>query len=141
MTIKRRSNRHRAGFTLVETVMGLIIIGIAFYTLIAVFISLAPRTAQYETMNKKIYLAQEKMEEFLVKPFSQETSVAPAAFAGNFSNYNYEVVVTYVTSTDLNTAVGGPTNYKNINVRVWGGPTGGANTAEIRSLVTSYEAK
>jgi prepilin-type N-terminal cleavage/methylation domain-containing protein len=130
----------KRGLTLVETVIGMIIIGIAFYLLIAVFIALAPRTAQVETINKKVYLAQEKIEEYLARGFSGVASVGATSFPGNFSNYNYQIVVTYVTTSDLQTAVGGPTSFKNIKVRVWGGPVDAAGTVEIVSLLTSYEA-
>jgi len=131
----------RKGLTLVETIIGTIVIGIAFYLLIAVFITLAPRTARVETLNKKVYLAQEKTEEFLARNFSQTASVGAAAFTGNFSNFNYQIVVTYVATADLNTAIAGPSSFKNVKVRVWGGTVDSAGTVEIVSLVTSYEVK
>lgn len=130
----------KKGFTLIETVVGLVIIGIAFYVLISVFIAIAPRTARVETLNKKAYLAQEKIEEYLTRPFTAVSSVAASSFAGNFSSYNYQIVVTYVATSDLNSAVGYATPFKNVRVRVWGGPVDAAETVEVVTLVTTYEA-
>ncbi len=131
----------KKGLTLVETVIGMVIIGIAFYLLIAVFVALAPRTAQVETLNKKTYLAQEKTEEFLARGFSGVASAPASSFSGSFSNYQFQIFVTYVATSDLNTAVGGPTNFRNVKVRVWGGPVEAAGTVEVVSLLTSYEVQ
>jgi prepilin-type N-terminal cleavage/methylation domain-containing protein len=133
--------KSRRGFSLIETVIGLAVIGIAFYLLASVFINLAPRTARVETIDKKTYLASGKLEEFLTRSFSQTSNQAAAAFPAPFSNYNYQVVVTYVATGDLNTAVAGPTPFKNVKVRVWGGPLDQASTVEITSLVVSYEVQ
>ncbi len=119
----------------------MVIIGIAFYLLIAVFVALAPRTAQVETLNKKTYLAQEKTEEFLARGFSGVASAPASSFSGSFSNYQFQIFVTYVATSDLNTAVGGPTNFRNVKVRVWGGPVEAAGTVEVVSLLTSYEVQ
>ncbi len=129
----------RKGFTLVETVTGLATIGTAFYLLIAVFINLAPRSVRVDNLNKKAHLAQEKIEEVLARPFSQVASIAPASFAGNFSNYEYRVVVNYVAAGDLNTPVAGPTAFKNVKVKVWGGTVDLPGTLEIVTLAASYE--
>ena len=133
--------KSRRGLSLIETVIGLAVIGIAFYLLAAIFINLAPRTALVETIDKKTYLSNEKMEEFMSRSFTQTTSQAASSFSGPFSNYKYQIVVTYVATGDLNTAVAGPTPYKNVKVRVWGGPINPASTVEIVSLVASYEVK
>ena len=128
--------KQRRGLTLVETVIGLTIIAIAFYSLISLFISILPRTAQVETLNKKAYLAQEKIEEFLARDFTAITSVGATSFSGDFSNYRYRIDVAFVASTELNTPSPGPTNYKNVKVKVWGGPA-----VEVVSLATTYEVQ
>jgi prepilin-type N-terminal cleavage/methylation domain-containing protein len=130
----------KKGMTLIETIIGLTIIGIAFYLLMAVFINLAPRTAVVETIGKKALLAQEKMEEYLARSFNQVASVGATSFSGSFSNYDYQIIVTYVATGDLNTAVAGPTKFKNVKVRVWGGPISNSGTIEVVTLVTSHEA-
>ena len=129
------------GLTLVETVIGLTVIGIAFYILIAVFVTLSPRTIQVETLNKKVYLAQEKMEEYLARDFTAIASVAAASFTGDFSTYSYQITAANVNSSDLNTATSEATGFKNVKVRVWGGPIDSAAAVEIVSLVTTYEVQ
>jgi prepilin-type N-terminal cleavage/methylation domain-containing protein len=130
---------YRKGLTLIETVIGLAIIGIAFYSLMAVFVTLAPRTARIESVNDKVYLANEKMEEYLTRSFAQLANVSATPLTGTFSDYNYQIVVTYVATSDLNTAVGGPTQFKNVKVRVWGSKPDTSATVEVVSLVSSYE--
>ncbi len=128
----------RPGLTLIELAIGITIISIAFYALIAVFINVAPRTAFIETLDKKTFLAQEVMEEYLTRDFDGVNSVTAASFGGDFSNYWYEIVVTNVTSTELNIDAGVETNFKNVKVKVWGGPVN-SGTIEIVSLMTTYE--
>jgi type II secretory pathway pseudopilin PulG len=129
----------RSGLTLIETLVGMVIIGLAFYILISVFASIAPRTANVDTINKKVHLAQSRLEEYLARNFSQVTSVGATSFTGSFTNYQSSIVVTYVATGDLNAAVAGPTNFKNVKVRVWGGPVDALGTVELTTLVTSYE--
>ena len=114
---------------------------IAFYALIWVFINTTPRTAMIEQLNKKAYLAQEKIEEYLSRPFTQITSVGATSFPGHFSDYQYQIIVNYVATNELNTPVAGPTPFKNVKVRVWGGKISPAATVEITSLVATYEIK
>lgn len=127
--------------TIIELIIGMVIIGVAFYLLISIFIAIAPRTARVETIDKKIYLAQGKMEEFLARPFSLISNEGPSAFTGNFSNYSFRINVAYVAATDLNTPIAGPTNFKNVKVQVWGGATERTASVEVTTLVTSYEIK
>ena len=133
-----RIGRLRSGLTLIETAIGITVISIAFYALIAVFINLAPRTAFIETLDKKTFLAQEKMEEYLTRDFNGINSVPAASFGGDFSNYWYEIAVTRVTSTELNIDAGVDTQFKNVKVKVWGGPVN-SGTIEIVSLITTFE--
>jgi len=131
--------KNRRGLTIVETVIGLTIMAIAFYALIGVFVTLLPRSARIETINKKAYLAQEKIEEFLTRDFGSLSSTPETSFPGSFSDFKYSILVTYVTTSDVNTQVAGPTNFKNIKVFVWGGGVDPQLSVEVVSLVTSYE--
>lgn len=129
---------NRPGFSLVETVVGLTVIAIALYILIAIFINLAPRTARIETMEKKGYLAQEKMEENIPRGFTGIATLSAAAFPDSFSSYRYRVVWTYVATGDLSASV--PRSpFKKVSVLVWGGPVDQAATVEITTLVATYE--
>ena len=59
----------KQGFSLIEMVIAIVIIGIAFYALISVFITVAPRNVNVEDITKATHLAFEKMEETTVKNF------------------------------------------------------------------------
>lgn len=132
----------RRGFTLVETIIAISIISITFYLFIAsLLMAMSAHTGQVEAFNKKVYLAQELIEEHLCHSFSNVTSVATTNFPGAFSAYQYQILVSYVATMELNTPVAGPTKYKNVKVQVWGGLVEPAATVEIVSLATSYEAK
>lgn len=131
---------NRQGLTLVETVIGLTVVAIAFYLLAAVFINLAPRTATVETIDKKTFLASGKMEEYLARTFNQATTgETSGSFSGSFTNYQYRIIVTRVATGDLNTPVNYNTPFKNIKIRVWGGPLDRASTVEIVTVLSSYE--
>lgn len=129
----------KKGFTLVETALAIVIIAISFYSIIAVFASLLPRTANLDSFTQKVYLGQEKIEEYLARDFNSVNSVGETAFAAPFAAFKYQIIVTYVTSADVNTPVAGPTDFKNVRVRTWGGSVDPASSIEIVSLVTTYE--
>jgi prepilin-type N-terminal cleavage/methylation domain-containing protein len=124
------------GFSLIEMVIAIVIIGIAFYALISVFITVAPRNVNVEDITKATHLAFEKMEETTVKNFTGVATVSATSFTGDFSQFQYQVVVDYVTSTEPNVVAPGATSYKRVKVRTWGGLSG---TVELVTLVTTYE--
>lgn len=133
---------NRQGMTLIEVIMAVVVIGLAFYSVIALYITLAPRTARVENINTKVYLAQEKIEETIARQFANISSSGPTSIESpGLGNYSYQIVVAYVATSDLNTAVGGPTPYKNVKTKVWGGPLDQSSTVEIISLAASYEVK
>jgi prepilin-type N-terminal cleavage/methylation domain-containing protein len=132
--------RGRQGFSLIELVIGLTIMSLAFYSLIAVLMLAAPKTAKVENINKKIYLANEKLEEYSTRSFSQAVSgETTGSFSGNFAAYNYKVNVTYVHPRNINTTTREVTYYKKVRVLVWGGNIDTAKTVEVVTLLTSYE--
>ncbi|OGC34140.1 hypothetical protein A2311_01875 [candidate division WOR-1 bacterium RIFOXYB2_FULL_48_7] len=126
----------RRGFTLVETIVGMMIIGISFYLLMTVFITITPKTNLDQDTNTKTFLAQEVLEEYLAKGFAALVDVSPTAFPAPFNNYSYRISVKNVQAGDLNTDVGLGTNYKNVTAYVWGGNLSG--TYEITTLDTTY---
>jgi type II secretory pathway pseudopilin PulG len=131
--------RKRAGLTLIETVIGVTIISIAFYAIIAVFINLVPRTVEIENIYVKSYLAQERIEECLTRGFAAVTNEAPALFSGDFSHYWNEIITEYVSQNDLNTPQAEASNFKKVKVRVWGGIATAAGTFELVTLVCTNE--
>ena|SRR3989339_579457 len=123
------------GFTLIELVIAIVVVSIAFYAIISVFITVAPRNINAEDLSKATYLANRVMEETTAKSFSSISSVSPTSFASPFSNYNYQVVVDYVTTAEPDVVSVNPTNYKRVKVRSWGGFS---STVEVITLVSTY---
>jgi len=133
-------NHKRAGLTLVETAIGITIISIAFYAIISIFINLVPRAMEAEKIHVKVFLAQERMEEYLVRSFSAITNEAPANFGGDFSLYWNRIEVAYVNPDNLNFPITGTSEIKNVKVKVWGGTATAAGTIELVTLVITNEA-
>ena len=131
---------NRPGMSMIETVMAIVIIGIGFYTLISVFVTLAPRNFNVENINKKVYLAQGKMEEYLAKGY-YVTGVGATTFeTASLKNYSNKVIVTTVATNNLDSQVGS-SPFKNVKVDVWGGPVDAAGTVEIVTVVGSVSAQ
>ncbi|MBN3032904.1 MAG: type II secretion system protein [Candidatus Saganbacteria bacterium] len=127
----------RSGMTLIETTLALVIMAIAFYSLIAVFVTLAPRNVRVEDINAKVYLAQGKLEEYLTRGYSI-TSKGPSTFeTASLKNYRYQIIVTNVTTGYPGAGPRGA-SLESVRVRVWGGALGMGGTVEISSMVTKY---
>ena len=129
----------RSGLTLVETTIALVVMAIAFYSLIAVFVTLAPRDMRIENINTKIYLAQGKLEENLTRGFNV-VNEGPSSFeTASLKNFKYQVIVTNVTTSYPGTSALG-TSLESVRVRVWGGALDLAGTVEVTSMVAKYSA-
>lgn len=129
----------KKGMTLVEVVMATVIIAIAFYSLIAVYATTAQRNVTVETINDKLYLAQEKIEQYLTRPIASIVTVNPTTIeSAGFSDYKYQILVTMVATSDLATTVAS-SPYKKISVLVWGGqPTNVMGTVEVDTLAVGW---
>ena len=126
------------GFTLLEFIISVAVIGIAFYALISVFITAAPRDINARALTIGAHLLNLKTEETMLKGFAGIDNVAATNFSAPFNNYSYEVVWQYVTMAEPD-VVPFPyisTYYKRIKVRVWGPQL---NTLEVTTLVTYYQ--
>lgn len=128
---------NKKGYTLIEFVIAIIVISIAFYAIIAVFINAAPRSVNVEDMARAEYLASRVLEETVAKGFQNISCVPAAAFPAPFQNFASETTVTFVTSTEPDVASLYETNYKKVRVKAWGGL---APTIEVITLVTTYES-
>jgi len=126
----------KPGFSLIEMVIAIVIIGIAFYALISVFITVAPRNVNVEDITKATHLAFEKIEETTVKPFTSVASVSATSLTGDFSQFQYQIIMNYVTPDEPDVLSSGATSYKRVKVRTWGGLSG---VVELVTLVTTYE--
>ena len=126
------------GYTLVELVISMVVITIAFYALISVFITVVPQNVKVEEIAKTTYLANRVMDETVVKSFTSIESVPITAFNPPFDQYRYQVVKNYVTTAEPDSVYPGPgsTPLIRVKVRVW---KTGSGTLEFTTLVGTYE--
>lgn len=100
--------KNRRGLTLIEIIILLAVLAFAIPAVLMAFAQIVGKGADVQTVAVATNLAQEKMEGLIRgKTFAQIVSEGPADFTGSFSTYNYQIVVDYVDSGDLNTPVTG----------------------------------
>lgn len=113
----------KKGFTLIELVVSMIVIGIAFYGLMSVLSDVTIKNTSGQELLKAGFLAEEVMEEMMMegKDFSTEVlDVSLQSFSAPFSGFSYSVDVEYVNSSNLNLSTTEATDYKRIEVTVSG---------------------
>jgi prepilin-type N-terminal cleavage/methylation domain-containing protein len=128
----------RKGYSLVELVIAIGIISVAFYALISLFATLAPRDIDARSLSVGTHIMNRKIEEVMLKSFPGVTSEAASNLAPPFSGYNTQVVVTYAATADINSVSAVPTKYKKIRVLVWGPKL---PAIEGVTLAVTYEVK
>jgi len=132
-----------AGFTLVEAILSLVVLGIALVPLINLFAEGAERNKlPYEVVASS--LAASKMEELIANRATQgwtSFTASPTAYQDvdvtNFPGYQWKVEVVKVQQSDFNSVLGAGANtrYKRITVFVQK-----PDTTELKlvSIVTDY---
>lgn len=128
--------KNGAGFTLVETVISIVIIGIAFTGLLAVFTGVFTNAVYDDLMTVATMLTKGEMERVKGLSFanvSDENRDSPAAFSGNFSNYSWQVRVDPVPEDIADDET--MTNYKQVEVRVTNDIAG---QVSLKTIVTNY---
>jgi prepilin-type N-terminal cleavage/methylation domain-containing protein len=108
-------NKHN-GFTLVEIIVSLLVIGIVMYAAVAIFINAGFKGVNVDLYTTAQSLAEEKLEKILSRNFASVSSEALSNFSGDFASYSSQVVVSYVSSEALDTAVGSGTNFRKVTV-------------------------
>jgi prepilin-type N-terminal cleavage/methylation domain-containing protein len=106
------------GFSLIETILATVILAVSFLSLVYVFTSTTRHSGNLDFMNTAVLLAHETMEQVTAKPFADVANIGTTSYGGNFNRYSFQVAVGYVNVGDLNTQVGGPTDYKRVTVTV-----------------------
>ena len=107
--------KNNRGLTLIEIIIILTIIGFAIPAILTAFARIVATGADVKTADVATNLAAEKMEEIIKnKKFVDLVSEGPADFTGDFSQYNYQVIVDYVDAANLDTPAGGQTDFKRI---------------------------
>lgn len=117
----RRSPR---GFTMVEVVLSLVVLGVALVPLINLFYEGAERNKLVPQVVASL-LAAEKMEESIASRALQgwtNFTVSPSNYSNidstNFPGYQWKVEVNNVQKGNFNQVVGSSTGYKRITVFV-----------------------
>lgn len=118
------------GFTLVETVISIVIIGIAFLGLIAVMTGVFTNATRDEVMTVAAMLAKGEMERVTAEGFS--VTADSGTYGGNFSDYSWEIIVSAVPVSIASDA--GMTQYKQIEAAVTNAMIG---TVSLKTILTN----
>ena len=133
----------QGGFTLIEIVITLVVLSIAAAGVLSVFAVGIKGSANPLVLSQAYELAQGEMDEILGEKANANgfnalgagnslpcvsTGSSPAGFTCIRKIY-------YVSPTDLQTQVGGPTNYKHVTVTITQASIGSIN---VDSVVTDY---
>ncbi len=122
------------GFSLIEAVIFIVVVGMAAGVLAFMIGYNAQNGVRNETLTIAGALAEGRMEYIQNLSFSGVAGVARATLPSPFSQFDSEIVMEYVTGpSDLDTVVGGPTNYKKVTVNVYSNNLPG-NDAQLRCI-------
>lgn len=130
-----------AGFTLVEAILSLVVLGIALVALMNLFAQAAER----HTLPDEVVasgLAAAKMEEVIANravqgwaAFTASPTTYQVVDTTNFPNYQWMVEVVNVQKSNFNSVVGSNTGYKRITVFV---KKPDATELKLVTIVTDY---
>jgi len=107
------------GFTLIETVIGIVVIGIIALGLFATFTGVFTNAVRDEVVTVATSLAKGEMERVTRLSFASvvdQNRGTPVSFGGNFTNYSWQIRVDAVPVGIANDP--GMTNYKQVESRV-----------------------
>ncbi|MBU0629610.1 MAG: prepilin-type N-terminal cleavage/methylation domain-containing protein [Candidatus Margulisbacteria bacterium] len=108
----------RKGFSLIELVIAVAILGIVMYSLITIYITTGLKGSTAEIYTIAQYLAAEKMEQTLGGSFELAVNQAQTNFTGDLAQYSFQINFNYTTPADFNASVAGPTDYKKVAVLI-----------------------
>lgn len=123
------------GFTLVETIIAIVVIGVVFLGLLAIFTGVFTNAARDEIVTIATGLAKGEIERVTSLSFSNildQHRDSPVSFVGDFSNYSWQVRVDAVPSAIANDP--GMANYKQVEARVTNALIGDIN---LKTIVTN----
>ena len=111
----------QSGFTLIETIMALVLIGIIGVGILSYFVGLGKGSSEQALVVQATALAQEGMEQLLADKktngFASVVSIAPAPLSPPYDRYTREVEVFCVQEADLNTSSGTMPACNDSNIR------------------------
>ncbi|OGQ21437.1 MAG: hypothetical protein A3I05_09000 [Deltaproteobacteria bacterium RIFCSPLOWO2_02_FULL_44_10] len=108
------------GFTLIEMILIILILGVSIPPMLVAFASLQERQADQNPVLIATYLTQQQLEQAVIrKTFAQVASQGLTAFAAPFDTYRYQTNVSYVAQNNLDVSVDPTvTNFKRVEVIV-----------------------
>ncbi len=107
------------GFTLIETVIGIVVIGIIALGLFATFTGVFTNAVRDEVVTVATSLAKGEMERVTRLAYASivdQNRGTPVSFGGNFTNYSWQIRVDAVPVGIANDP--GMTSYKQVESRV-----------------------
>ncbi len=107
------------GFTLIETIIGIVVIGIISMGLFATFTGVFTNAVRDEVVTIATSLAKGELERTTKLSFAgivSQNAGSPVSFGGNFTNYSWQIVVSAVPAAIANDA--SMANYKQVESRV-----------------------
>ncbi|MCM8775116.1 MAG: type II secretion system GspH family protein, partial [Candidatus Omnitrophica bacterium] len=85
--------RQQKGFTLIELIIGLVVISIAVGTMVSVFADVVYSSVLPEIINTSAALAEQELERVSGMRFSSIANEGPTNYPGAFSSYSYQITV------------------------------------------------
>jgi len=114
----KRYLKVQKGFSLIESVLAIVIIGGALIGLSQMLTETTMDNIDIDISTVGVFLAHETMVETMAQDFGNINDVLTTPYTGNFANHSYQVAVDYVNDSNLDSPVGGPTDYKRVVVTV-----------------------
>jgi len=124
------------GFTLIEIIVLIVLAGILLPAIIVPFATMVKGSGKPEMVNKAMFLAQQKMEEFMKFNYCNAAlnAIALTPYSNtDFPNYQWQWSITYVDSSFVFSVP--DVGYKMILVRVQDPEN---STYELTSVVTNF---
>jgi len=124
----------KKGFTLIETVLVIIVLGIVLTPISILIVNVIGNNVRSQAWATAVALAEGEMERVTASRFSLVNDEASVSFSAPFNAYTKEIVVDYVAASALDTPVGGPTDYKRVQIKV---SSAIADTVTLTTLVAN----
>jgi prepilin-type N-terminal cleavage/methylation domain-containing protein len=141
-----RADKNTGGFTLIETVITLVVLSIAVVGVLSVFTTGMRGSANPVIVDQAVQLAQEKMDTIVgdrINAGRGYSFIIPASYGADVpvTGFNRSVNIFCVTSADLNTNAGAPgasgcaSGYTHVTVTVANAAMG---SVSLDTVVTKY---
>lgn len=131
------------GFTLIDTILMMIITGVGIFGIMSYFVSVNNQTMNGDMTVTASVLAQERLDRVVAdKQYQGYNFVVDAAYpspenlAAPFDGYTRTTTITEVSPNDLTTAQVG-SGLKRVNIQVQWGPAA-SDRVQLVTLVTQY---